>query len=177
MKKIMKMFLWAALALFNCNCDDSQPGRPIDSLGVRLVAYDEGGSERTKFETNTNITFTLSFTNNSDQDIEAGTYFQFCDVYQEEEFLLIYKWVREGNGEERWMPFGKPYQEPIACPTNNLPLIVPARGEIKIQGGKWNNVPDNEPFTPGKYYTAFSYDLKLDGQSRKHDLKLEFEVY
>jgi len=171
------MLLWAVLALFGSNCSDSQPVRSIDSLGARLVAYDEGGTERTKFEANTNISFALSFTNKSDQDIDAGSHFQFCDVYQEEEFLLIYKWVREDNGEENWMPYGKPYQEPVACPTINVPLIIPARSEAKVHGGTWNNVPDNLPFTAGKYYTAFSFDLELDGQSRKHDLKLEFEVY
>ena len=177
MKKVIKMLLWAALALFGSNCSDSQPVRPIDNLGARLVAYDEGGTERTKFEANTNITFGLSFTNKSNQDVHAGSYFQFCDVYQKEDFLLIYKLVRDDNGEENWMPYGKPYQQPAPCPTINLPLIVPAHNEVKVHGGAWNNVPDNPPFTAGKYYTAFLFDLELDGQSRKHDLKLEFEVY
>ena len=170
------MLLWAVLALSGSGCSDSEPVGPIDYLGARLVAYDEGGIERTTFETDTNIKFILSFTNSSDQDIDAGNHFQFCHVYQQEEFLLIYKLVREDNGEEKWVPYGKPYQEPIACRTINLPLIVAASSEIKVLGGAWNNVPGNLPFTAGKYYTAFLFDLDLDGQSRKHDLKLEFEV-
>lgn len=164
------------MALFGSNCSDSQPVRPIDSLGARLVAYDEVGTERTKFEANTNITFILSFNNKSDHAIEAGSYFEFCDVYQKEDFLLIYKLVRDDNGEENWMPYGKPYQQPAPCPTVGVMVIVPARGETKVHGATWNNVPDNLPFTAGKYYTAFSFDLELDDQSRKHDLKLEFEV-
>ena len=174
--KIIKMLLWAALALSGSGCSDSQPVRPIDNLGARLVAYDEGGTERTKFDANTNITFGLSITNKSDQDVHAGSYFQFCHVYEQDEFLLIYKLVREDTGEENWMPYGKPYKEPIACLAINIPLIVPARGEVKVLGGAWNNVPDNLPFTAGKYYTSFLFDLELNGQSRRHDLKLEFEV-
>ena len=147
------------------------------ALGARLVAYDEGGTDRTKFEANTNIAFCLTLYNKSDQGIDAGSYFEFCDVYQKEDFLLIYKLVRDNNGKQNWMPYGKPYKEPIACPTINVRVIVPAGGETKVHGGAWNNVPDNLPFTAGKYYTAFSFDLAVDGQSRNHDLKLEFEVY
>jgi len=177
MKIVIKMLLWAALALFGSSCSDSQPVLPIDKLGARLVAYDEGGTERTKFGANTNITFILAFNNKSDHAIEAGGYFDFCDVYQKDDFLLIYKLVGDDNGEENWIPYGKPYQDPALCPTINLPLIVPAHNQVKVHGGAWNNVPDNPPFTAGKYYTAFLFDLELDGQSRTHELKLEFEVY
>lgn len=171
------MRLWTSFVLLVASCSDSEPVSPINSLHPRLVAYYDGVIERTKFEENTNITFALSFTNESDRNIEIGTSFQYCDVYQREEFLLIYKWVREDNGDEKWMPYGKPYQEPVACPTINLPITVPARGETKVVGAAWNTVPENLPFSPGKYYTSFSFDLVLEGQSRRHDLKLEFEVY
>jgi hypothetical protein len=170
------MILCAALALLNSNCDDGQQVRPIDSLGARLVAYDEDGTERTTFEANTNIAFILSFNNNSDHAIEAGSYFEFCDVYEKADFLLIYKWVREDNGQEKWRPYGKPYQS-IYCPTAGAMVIVPAFGETKVHGGIWNNVRNNPPLTAGKYYTAFSFNLELDGESRQHDLKLEFEVH
>lgn len=177
MEKVLKLFLWAALALINCNCDDGQSGRPIDSLGARLVAYDEDGAEKTKFAANTDIAFVLCLNNKSDYPIEAGSYFDFCDVYQKEDFLLIYKMVQEDTGEEHWIPYGKPYQQPAPCPTIATMVIVPAHGETKVQGRAWNSVPDNPPFTTGMYYTAFSFTLELDGQSRRHELKLEFEVY
>lgn len=175
MKKITKMFL-CAVTLFSSNCSDSQEVQPIDKLGARLVAYDEHGTERTVFEANTNITLGLSLINKSNEDIEAGTSYDFCDVYQKEEFLLIYKLISNDNGGEKWIPYGKPYQQPAPCPTIGAPIFVPAKGELKLHGGTWNNNPDNPPFTAGKYYTAFSFTLELDGQSRKHDLKLEFEV-
>jgi hypothetical protein len=177
MEKITIMFLWAVLALFSSNCSDSQQVRPIDKLGARLVAYDEDGTERTVFEANTNITFGLSLINKSNVNIEAGAYYEHCDVYQKEDFLLIYKLIRQDNGEEKWMPYGKPYQQPAPCPTIPMPVMVTANGETKLHGRAWNSVPDNPPFTAGKYYTAFAFTLELDGQSRRHDLKLEFEVY
>jgi hypothetical protein len=68
-------------------------------LGARLVAYDEDGTERTVFEATTNITLGLSFINKSNDDIKGGTYYDFCDVYQSEEFLLIYKLIRDDNGK------------------------------------------------------------------------------
>lgn len=173
----LTMILCAALALLSSSCDDSQQVRPIDSLGARLVAYDEDGIEKTRFEANTNIAFILSFNNNSDRAIEAGSYFDFCYYYQKDDFLLIYKLVREDNGEEKWMPYGKPYEQPVFCPTIFIPVIVPAFSERKIHGGTWNNVPNNPPLTAGKYYTSFSFNLELDGKSRQHDLKLEFEVH
>lgn len=163
--------------MIDSNCDDGQSDRPIDSLGARLVAYDEGGVERIKFAANTDIAFVLCLNNQADYAIDAGSYFDFCDVFQKDDFLLIYKLVQEESGEEHWIPYGKPYQQPAPCPTIATKVIVPAHRETKVQGRAWNSVPNNPPFTAGKYYTAFSYTLELNGHSRKYDLKLEFEVY
>lgn len=176
MKNPIGVFVIAVLPLFSSHCTDSQEVRPIDQLGARLVAYDENGIERTIFKANTNITFGLSLVNKSDHDIEAGSYYDYCNVYQKEDFLLIYKLMTQDNGEEKWIAYGKPYQEPVACPTFSVAITVPASSEAKLHGGAWNSNPDNQPLTAGKYYTAFSFTLELDGQSRTHDLKLEFEV-
>lgn len=176
MKKVTQIFLWALFTLFTSTCSDSQEVQPIDKLGARLVAYDEDGIERTTFEANTNITFGLSLVNKSNDDIKAGSLFDYCDVYQKEDFLLIYKLIGDDKGEATWVPLGKPYKQPAPCLTISLPLIVPAHGEAKLHGRAWNSNPDNQPLTAGKYYTAFSFTFELDGQSRTHDLKLEFEV-
>lgn len=176
MQKITKMFLCAALALFSTSCGESQEAQPIDKLGARLVAYDEDGTEKTVFEANTNITLGLSLVSKSGADIDVGSYFDYCDLFQQEEFLLVYKLIKDDNGEEKRIPYGKPYVQPAPCPTIPVPVIVPAHGEAKLHGGAWHNNPENSPFTAGKYYTAFSFTLELDGRSRKHDLKLEFEV-
>lgn len=176
MGNIKRIFSWALLVLLSSSCNDDHELRPIDSLGAKLVAYDEAASERTRFDAQTNISFGLSLTNKGDVDINAGSYFDYCSVYEQEDFLLIYKLVRQENGEENWIPYGKPYQEPAFCPTILIPVIVPINGEVRILGGTWSSVPHNPPFTPGKYYTSYSFDLALDGKSRRHQLKLEFEV-
>lgn len=170
-------FLCAAFVLLNTNCDENQQIRTVDSLGARLAAYTEDGAEKTMVPANSNILFVLSFINKSDVDIKAATYYDYCSLFNIKDFLLIYKLVRLANGEARWMAYGKPYELPVYCPTIAIPVIVPAHGETKVHGSSWNRVPNNPPFTPGKYYTAFSFDLELDGQSRRHDLNLEFEVY
>jgi hypothetical protein len=176
-EKRTKMFRWVALALIISNCIDDQEIQPIDNFGARLVAYDEDDTERTAFKANTDIGFILCIFNTSAKDIDVGARFDYCNAYRDEEFLHIYKIIGDGNGNEQWMPYGRPYRPPVYCPTINLPIIVPAGGEAKVVGGRWNNDPDNPPFTPGKYYTAFSFNSEVAGQSRKHELKLEFEVY
>lgn len=60
--------------------------------------------------------------------------------------------------------------------TANITVIIPAHGEVMVAGSKWNNNSDNPPLTPRKYYTAFSYTLELNGQFKKLDLEVEFEV-
>jgi hypothetical protein len=175
-KKITNIFLYGLLALLSFNCSDSHEVQPINELGVRLAAYDEDGVEHTTFEANTDIRFILNIRNISANDITIGAHYDYCNVFEDEKFLLIYKLIRDHKGEEKWTPYGKPFNPPIYCLPINMPIVVPGEGEVKVLGASWNNNPDNPPLTQGRYFTAYVFTLKLEEQVRKYILKLAFEV-
>jgi hypothetical protein len=176
MKNTKKVLPIIVAAILISNCSNEQDINTINTLDARLVAFDEAGVESTLFEANTNIRFALNLINDSNKQIEAGSYYDYCAIYSVEEFLLVYKWIKNDNGEDVWAPIGKAYVPPIACPTINIPVVIAAHGEATVCGMEWDTNPNNLPIGPGKYYTALTYTLELGDQSKQLNLRLDFEV-
>lgn len=114
MENILKILLCVALALPMTYCSENHQNIPIEELEAKLATLDEDGIEKTIFEAGTNVTLGVKLVNQSNEDIEAGGYFEYCDIYTIEEFLLVYKWMKKSENEEAsWVPFGKAYVLPI----------------------------------------------------------------
>lgn len=177
MENLFKVLLWTLFTMSMTGCNEDQQTILVDQFDVQLVILDEDGNEQTVFKNGEDVSMMVKLINLSSEEIEAGSYYDYCEIYTIEEFLLIYKWMKKSdNEEESWVPLGKAYVTPVNCPTVNIPVVVPAQGEKLVVGSKWSDNPANAQLTPGKYYTAFNYSLELDGQSKIVALKAEFEV-
>jgi hypothetical protein len=156
-------------------CAEEEVGL-ADKLETRLVAYDEMNVERTSFSPGEDITLSLVLVNTSSQNVEAGTYFDYCSIYEQDEFLLLYRLTVSDTGVESWEPVGKPYAPPVYCATVALPVVVVANGEQIVCGFRWSNNPGNPPLGPGRYYTSLSHVEEIAGQVLDMDLRLDFEI-
>lgn len=180
MGKKTNLWFWTFLLISFSACQDDDQSEPsMDSIEAKLYATtkEANGSEKTVFEQNSDITMGLKLINTSNVAIEAGDLFSYCAVYEIEEFLMVYKWVKNDHDHQgSWIPLGKAFVPPIFCQTIYIPVKIPANGEFAIAESSWSRNAENLPLGPGKYYTALPYTLELHGKTKNFDLKLEFEV-
>lgn len=166
--------------LFIAGCgDDDQRESIVDTIEVRLYAASEvGGKEQKIFEENSDLSLGLKLVNTTHKAIEAGSYADYCSIFDIEEFLTVYKWAtNDHDNQEGWVRIGKAYVPPVNCPQPNIPVIIPAHGEVAVASAAWSLNPENAALGPGKYNTALSYTLTLEGKIRHFNLKLEFNVH
>ena len=108
MENFVKILLWITLALSATGCDEDEASVLADSLEVKLVTLDENGEERAVFDAGTDVYFALKLLNSTNNEVKAGGYFDYCKIYQIDEFLLVYKWARNNENEkENWVPLGR----------------------------------------------------------------------
>lgn len=178
MRKFYTLLIGSLFIISFSGCSDDEAESAIDVTDAKLVANIEGGEkEMTIFEENSDIRFYIKLTNSSDIEVEAGSYFDYCAIFNIKEYLLVYKWTKkDGDEKESWIPLGKAYVPPVNCPAINIPLTIPPNGETGVAGAYWSQNPNNLPLGKGKYYTALPYTLEIGGKSKNIDLKLEFEV-
>ena len=154
MKRSIKFLLGLTVAFSISNCTEDNVARVLHGLEARLVAYDESHVSRTSFNADTDITLILNLVNKSAGDIEAGAYWDYCSLYQVDEFLLVYRRSTSGVGAESWHPVGRAYVTPIYCATINIPVVVHPNSEVSVCGAKWSSNPGNSPLSAGKYDSA-----------------------
>ena len=171
-----KIFLFLVTFLFfQCNQDQDIPS--INEISSKLVAYDQEGSEQSMFESGANIKFSLVLVNHANREIELGNYYDYCTIYNFDDFLKVYKFDKNQiNDDEKWKLFGKAYIPPVNCLTVNLPFIVPSKSETIVAGCAWNSNTDNPPFNPGEYYTAMHDTVFIEDHKFIFNLELHFKV-
>jgi len=173
MNVVAKTLCWLSVGAATLSCHDEQVGWK-GRLEARLVALDGAGVERTSFHADTDISFALNLVNVSSDTIDAGGYFDYCAVYNVDEFLLVYK--RVSSPAQKWEPVAKAYVPPIFCAMVNLRLDIPPHSERSVCGMKWTTNTGNAPLGAGQYYTALSHLLEIDGKVLAVNLRLDFEI-
>lgn len=157
-----------------CQNDTGTIDDQIDKIDFKIVILGEDQNESTVFAAGTDINVALKLINSSGKEFE-WKYDYTCQLFQTENFLLVYK-RNEGETNDDYIPIGAPYQSPINCQTINLPPQNVPPGETILIKLPWSTNPDNQPLSTGKYYIISNFALKINDQSRNWDLRTDFEM-
>lgn len=147
----------------------------IDKIDFKIVIFDENQKEGNAFEAGTDVRVALRIINSSGEDIQWD-YDYSCLLLNTDDFLHVFKISGDNATAGAYTPIGTPYEPPVYCYAINLPPqnIVP--GESVLMNIPWSTNPDNQLLSAGKYYTAASFQLTFNNQTRTWNLRTDFEV-
>jgi len=173
----------SALAIFSAfihfiGCDDVHymPPDPIETLNFGIVIFDEAGTEGTSFRKGTDIKIGLKLI------ADAGSGLQWrkddeCRLFSNKDFLLVFQSNENlDKPPTLYFPLGTPYKIPMYCTAINLPPTYINEGTV-IVAFPWSSNPDNVPLVAGRYYTTAAFELIIDGEVKRWDLRTDFEIY
>lgn len=155
MKQIKIYFLIGVFCLTSFKCDDTDVDPITKGLEIKLVVLDVSGNETYEFiSPETDFTLMLKAINNTDEEIDL-TYYNYCALVYDENFLMVYK-----KGNEN-IAMGRPYPKGVECAAINYRTVVPPNGFYYLTGGRWLDNPENSRFTPGTYFSE--YNINIEG--------------
>jgi len=176
-KIISALTIFSASVLFTC-CQDTfyKPPAPAPTAEFGIVIFDEAGTEGTSFRKGTDIKIGLKLIT------DGGGALQWreddeCRLFSNKDFLLVFQ--SNENLEDPptlYFPLGTPYENPMYCATIKLPTNWITRGTV-IAAIPWSTNPDNKPLVAGRYYATAAFDLIIDGEVKRWDLRHDFEIY
>ncbi len=180
-KTMYLKFLIISLSVIAPGCDDNNSlddytKSQIDSIEFKLVILDKNRNEKSVFSAGTDIRLAVMLNNKLGRDFAWENSYA-CQLLQQEDFFLVYRnSTLEQGGDSTPAAVGKPYVFPTSCPDINLPPENVPPGVQSVVSVFWSANPDNSPLPIGKYYTEFSYTLKIDGTDKVLELRADFEM-
>ena len=160
---------------------EKEDASQLDQIDFKIVAMDKNKTETSVFESGEDIALSFKAINNSGKALELklkSNYLACKEFQNDKDFLFVNKKSDNYNVNSSFFPIGKPYLNTINCETINLPYyaqIFP-RGETILDSTFWSSNPDNKKLALGKYFTAFTLTLDVEGQSKTWNLRADFEV-
>jgi len=160
------------------SCDDTfyKPPEPVPTLDFGIVIFDEAGTEGTSFRKGTDIEIGLKLIT------DGGSRLQWrkddeCRLLSNKDFLLVFQSNENlDKPPTLYFPLGTPYQIPMYCTTVNLPTAYIDVGTV-ILSFPWSSNPDNETLVAGRYYTTATFELIIEGEVKRWELRSDFEIY
>ena len=173
--KYMLLMVWFIPLVFSCQ-EDNSFNKEAEQLNFEILTLDENHNEKGAFASGTDVVFVLKLTNNSDKAFE-WEYDYTCQLFQADEFLVVYKKNQDGESAGTHFPIGTPYQWPVNCQAINLPSQKILSGDkvvlIKLP---WSSNPDNQNLSPGDYYIQANIGININGHDKNWDLVTDFVV-
>jgi hypothetical protein len=181
--------LASALAILSasilfCGCEDIFPDQsavkprdPGEKLDFGIVIFDGDGNEGTSFRKGTDIQLALKLVT------DGGKMFGWrkvdeCGLYSRQDFLLVFKSNENlDTPPSLYYPLGTPFDKvPAFCSDLDVPPIWISGGTV-ILSSPWSSNPENEPLVAGRYYATATFDLIVDGEAKRWEIKHNFEIY
>lgn len=162
-----------------CACLEDQtikPPDPVETLDFGIVIFDEADTEGTSFRKGTDIKIGLKLVTDGGKRLQWRKDDE-CRLVSNQSFLLVFK---SNESLEKpptlYYPLGTPYQIPMYCAAIDLPPTYITGGTV-IFSFPWSGNPDNEPLVAGRYYATANFELIVDGEVKRWDLRNDFEIY
>jgi hypothetical protein len=167
-------------AIMGAGCEKEDVSQ-LDQIDFKIVTMDENNAETNVFEVGDDMILAFIAINNSGKDLELKLKSDFlpCKVFQnEKDFLFVNKQSDNYSINSSFVPVGKPLFNPVNCLAIKLPYYAQTfkNGETILESAFWNSNPDNKELEAGKYFTAFSLTLGIEGQSKTWHLRTDFEI-
>ncbi len=154
MRQIAIYLLIGVSCLTSFKCDDTDVDPITKGLEIELVVLDVSGNETYEFiSPETDIRLMLKAINNTDKEIDL-TYYNYCSLVYDENFLKVYKKDNEN------ISIGRPYPKGVVCAAINYRTVVPPNGFYYLAGGRWLDNPENSRLTPGDYFSEYTINIK-----------------
>jgi hypothetical protein len=166
--------LLVATFLYGCDEDDATH-KQIDKLDFQIVFLDENQNADVVFADSFDVRIGLKIENNSAAEIQ-WRYDYTCGLFQNEDFLIVYKKNESIKAGSSNLPLGKPYESPVNCYTINLPPQSIFPGENILINLPWSTNPINKPLGPGMYYSSARFSLEIENNRKIWDLRNDFEI-
>lgn len=145
--------LFSPSLIFLCiGCSTNYVEPAFRDLDLELVTVDINWVKKNTFDRNENIVFAVQATNNSDEIVELGSSWDFCQLPNtNQEYLMVYQ-----RKSLLKIPIGRPFETPVNCIAINLPIRLSPNSQDFIAGARWLDNPQNTPLEAGTYYSSFS---------------------
>jgi hypothetical protein len=148
---------------------------PLDKVSFEIVTLDKNREEADVFDAGEDIGIGLKIINRSEKTVE-WRFDYTCHLFQNKDFLLVYR-LNDGNETNAgYFPIGTPYEPPINCYTMNLSPELVSPGEKVLINLPWSSNANNRPLTAGQYYITATVELTIDEQTKAWDLRNGFEM-
>ena len=177
-RKIASAVAVFSVLLVFVGCDESpfyRPPQQPEKVSFDLLVLDQRDTDGSAFPEGTDVKIALKFISNENRYIEWHKDNE-CLLFTNKDFLLVFQ-LDEGNQvPNSYFPVGTPYQDPIPCATLNVrPSYL--FGSSVIMALPWSGNPDNTPLIPGRYYTIANFELPIEGEVKRWELRRDFEIY
>ncbi len=177
-KLLSVLTIFSTGILFACLEDNNffKPPDPVETVDFGIVIFDEGGTEGTSFRKGTDVKIGLKLITDGGKDLQWRKDDE-CRLFSRQDFLLVFQSFESlDKPPTQYYTLGTPYQIPKYCATQNLPTTYINRGTV-IFAFPWSGNPDNESMVAGRYYATASFDLVIEGDVKRWDLRKDFEIY
>lgn len=176
--KILSALTILSAFILSVSCEDNlyKPPEPVPTPDFGIVIFDEAGTEGTSFRKGTDIKIGLKLITDGGSGLQWRKDDE-CRLFSNKDFLLVFQSNESlDKPPALYFPLGTPYQIPMYCMTLNLPSTYINGGTV-ILAFPWSSNPDNEPLVAGRYYTTAAFELIIDGEVKRWDLRADFEIY
>ena len=175
--------IFSASMLF-CGCEDVFPDKsavkprdPVEKVDFGIVIFDGDGTEGTSFRKGTDIRLALKLVTDGGK-LLGWRKVDECQLYSRQDFLLVFKSNENlDTPPSLYFPLGTPIDEIPAFCTDLDARPTWISGGTVILSFLWSSNPENEPLVAGRYYATASFDLMVDGEVKRWEIKHNFEIY
>ena len=174
---VTALAIFFALIVF-VRCKDEPYYRPPnqpEKIDFDLLVLDQRDTDGSAFPEGTDVKIALKFISQENKYVEWHKDNE-CRLFTNKDFLLVLKLDESNAIPNSYFPVGTPYQNPTPCTTNDVrPSYL--FGSSVIMALPWSGNPDNTPLTPGRYFAIANFELEIEGEVKRWELRRDFEIY